>query len=468
MSELLYYSKYTNVFEKDGIYAYYHSLRLKPLYINKKFHELVQYLIQVKDVDEVIGVLSEEDTTIFRQLVDALINFKIFSTDKDFDNKIIERFRNNLPKPYVQIAYFVMTENCNLACSYCFIENKMDINCKRERVMTKETVKNGLDFFCNLIGRQPKNFDNEKTIIIYGGEPLTNYENVQYLIKLIKKYIEEGKLPEKTNISIITNGTLMTEERANYLKEHNVSIAISLDGIDENCNSCRKFVDGRPAFDDIVKGIKIAQRMKCNCGLSITLTEETIKDFSKIENVVEEYGINSLGFNILMTDENFQVKEGYNEKASEFILKGFEFFRDKGIYEDRIMRKAKSFVDSKVYLYDCGALGGNQIVIAPNGDVGICHGYLHNREYFVSNISDDGFNPETNDIYLEWNKRTPIFMEQCQFCSALGICGGGCPSNAKNNGENKSIWDLDERFCVHAKRTLEWLIWDLYDKTTKQ
>lgn len=467
MSNLLYYSKYATVFERDGVYAYYHSLRLRPLYINEKFHKLVQSLIEVKDVEKITEKLLMEDATTFRQLVEGLVDLKIFSTSLEFDEKIIKRFRNSLPKPYIQIAYFVMTENCNLACSYCFIVNKMDKGSKYEKVMTKETVKNGLDFFCRQINRQPEHFEEEKTIIIYGGEPLINYKKVQYLICLIKEYKKQGKLPEKTNVSMITNGTLISEEKARYLKQENVSIAISLDGIDANSNSCRKLVDGSPAFDNIINGIKIAQEEGCNCGLSMTLTEETIKDFSKIQDVVQEFGINSLGFNILMTDETFQVAEDYNQKASDFILKGFEFFREKGIYEDRIMRKVKSFVDGKIYLYDCGALGGNQIVIAPNGDVGICHGYLHNREYFVTNLNEEGFNPETDETYLEWNRRTPICMEQCQDCEALGICGGGCPANAKDNGENRSIWDLDERFCVHAKKTLQWLIWDLYDKTIK-
>ena len=55
-------------------------------------------------------------------------------------------------------------------------------------------------------------------------------------------------------------------------------------------------------------------------------------------------------------------------------------------------------------------------------------------------------------------------MPQCQDCMALGVCGGGCALNAKANG--KSIWDLDERFCIHAKATLEFLFWDLFDQIT--
>jgi hypothetical protein len=43
--------------------------------------------------------------------------------------------------------------------------------------------------------------------------------------------------------------------------------------------------------------------------------------------------------------------------------------------------------------------------------------------------------------------------------------GGGCALNAKANG--KSIWDLDERFCIHAKATLEFLIWDLFEQIKK-
>jgi uncharacterized protein len=52
-------------------------------------------------------------------------------------------------------------------------------------------------------------------------------------------------------------------------------------------------------------------------------------------------------------------------------------------------------------------------------------------------------------------------MNQCQDCPALGICGGGCPHNADRT--KGSIFELDERFCVHANTVLEWLIWDLYN-----
>ena len=56
-------------------------------------------------------------------------------------------------------------------------------------------------------------------------------------------------------------------------------------------------------------------------------------------------------------------------------------------------------------------------------------------------------------------------MPKCYECEALGICGGGCPANAKI--VDGSIWEVDRRFCVHSKMTLEWLIWDQYSQMQK-
>lgn len=447
------------------MFAYYHSLRMRPIYLNAHFHAIIQDLAVSEDVGDSLQSLAEVDRVQATAILDALIEHKILSTEKDYDERVLARFRQRLPKPYIQIAYFVLTEVCNLACSYCFIENKMDVAKPRERVMTKETAKQALDFFCGLIARDPDLFEEEKNIILYGGEPLTNYDTLKYLLGLIAQYKAAGLLPARTDVSIITNGTLMTPEIASELKNSEVSVSVSLDGSTECSNSCRVFRNGALAYDRILQGVETAARIGCQCGLSVTLTEETIKDFAQIKELVERYKVTSLGFNILMTDETFRVGPTYNDEASEFIIRAFEYFREQGIYEDRIMRKVKAFADAKVYLYDCGALGGNQVVIAPDGQVGICHGYLHNREYFPTSVYDVGFDPALDRVYTEWALRTPINMNQCVDCEALGICGGGCPLNARNNGTNNSIWDLDERFCVHAKKTLEWLIWDLH-KTT--
>lgn len=107
-----------------------------------------------------------------------------------------------------------------------------------------------------------------------------------------------------------------------------------------------------------------------------------------------------------------------------------------------------------------GRCEGGQIVIAPDGHVGICHGYLGSRKYFVTNVNNMKFDPQSDPVFMEWSRRSPLNMDICRDCPALGICGGGCPLNA--DYEKGSIWEIDKRFCVHCKATIEWLIWDLY------
>lgn len=192
------------------------------------------------------------------------------------------------------------------------------------------------------------------------------------------------------------------------------------------------------------------------------MSEETINKSDEIINLIKTYNIKSLGFNIMMSSDNFLISKEYNEKAAQFIIDQFIKLRKIGVYEDRMMRKLKAFAESKIYFSDCAATAGGQIVISPNGDVGICQGCLYDKKYFISNINDDNFIASKNKEIIEWSKLSPINKEECQECSALGICGGGCPINASYLKQNNTIHSLDERFCVHSKMTLNFLIQDLY------
>ena len=110
----------------------------------------------------------------------------------------------------------------------------------------------------------------------------------------------------------------------------------------------------------------------------------------------------------------------------------------------------------------CGATAGGQLVVAPNGRVGICHGCLYNKQYFVTDIYNEDFNAQEDPTFVEWSQLTPVNRDECQECEALGICGGGCPINAMNSKPGNTIHSMDERFCVHAKKTLNFMINDLY------
>lgn len=458
----LFFSKFSHKLENGGVYAYFHALRMKPVYLNADMELAVERIRSSSDTQSIMATIPDAlGRNALTAALDALVVNKVLVKDPSADEKVISHFRSSIPQPYPQIAYFILTENCNFGCSYCFVKRDGEAR-TGSKVMSLDTALRGLDFFCEQIARDETRFEDEKNIIFYGGEPLLNTKTLQFIVDKIAEYQSSGKLPLNIRLSIITNGSLLNEKNIELLRKNKVAIGISLDGDECATDSCRVYIKGGPVYQDVIKGIERCKKSEVPFSLSVTLTEQSVKTFDATLEELRKIGCKSLGFNILLTDENFQVAEGYNESAADCIIRGFEEFRKDGVYEDRMMRKLKSFAESKVYLFDCGAAGAGQIVIAPDGDVGVCHGFLGSRECFPTNVADNNFNLQTDPTFAEWGKRTPLNMPECQGCMALGMCGGGCPLNAlKNTG---SIWGMDERFCIHSKKTLAWLVWDLFEK----
>lgn len=457
-------TRFTHIFKKDTVCALYSSLRIRPVYVEPEMAEAVWSFGRGTTVSEVIETISLESREKFINLIPVLEAAKIIvDADGGSDEDIVGYFQKHLlGHPYVSIAYFILTDDCNFGCKYCFVESHMPTK-RHPKSMSTTTVLKGLDFFCRQIKLRPNLFEQEKTIVIYGGEPLLNIQSLRFLLEEIKIRKADGRLPQKTELSMVTNATLVTPEVAQLLAEHDVCVAVSIDGDRESTDAARQYRGGGAVFDDILRGYDILKHAGVNIGVSCTLSQQSMDDFDRtLAMFTDRLDVKSLGFNIVLSGNGYHVREDYDEKAAQAIIRAFKVFREMNIVEDRIMRKVDSFVKGEIYAFDCGASGGGQIVIAPDGQIGVCHGYLGNRKHFMTTVDDDQFDPRHDPVFLEWSRRSPLAMAACQDCVALGICGGGCPLNADN--EEGTIWGLDKRFCVHCKMTLEWLIWDLYEK----
>lgn len=452
-------SRFSHCFDLGDSVAMYHSLRMKPVYLSKEeFRELQPYLKDPK-------VVWDNVPLPIRQVAEELIKWKIIKTEPDEDEKVLQFVQSGVPEPAVNVCYFILSDQCNLACKYCFLGNNNFEKRKKFAVgnMCKETAEQALSFFIRQLELSGATaLDNKPSIIFYGGEPLINFEVLEFVAQRIQQLRPQVKSLRNIELSVITNGILLDEHKINRLKELNVAIGISIDGCTEETNVMRVDRSGQLSFKHVIKALDKAKDLGASVSLSITLTEETIKDKQKMLDLINRYEIKGLGFNILLSDEVFKPRDGYDEDASQFIIDIFVDLRKRGIYEDRMMRKLKAFSKARVYFSDCAATSGAQIVITPDGSVGICHGCLADRQYFVSSVEDTAFDARTNPVFREWARLTPVYRNECLSCSALGICGGGCPINAMRSVTGNTIHSLDKRFCTHAKKTLQFLIHDLY------
>lgn len=428
----------------DNVVALYHSLNIKTVFVSSNFPKQVEIL----DKNNVSSV--------------NLRNAGFLIESSDEDNYLADKTVKSLlsPPSTVSVMYLLLTDACNLACDYCFIENQIPKD-QNKIFMSVETAKKSVDFFAKTIGRYKNNFEKKKTIIFYGGEPLMNKNVFIEAIKYINDLKRDGILPKLLSVNLVSNGLFFDSELADFVLEHKVNVSISLDGNKVATNLHRRDFNGEPVFDRVMEKIKLLKNKGVSVGISCTINEETIKkEKETIDFLIDKIGVKSLGFNILARGHFIKLKDNYETRAAEFIINAYKVFREKGIFEDRIMRKINSFSSQKTHPYDCAASGGRQIVVAPDGHVGICHGYIGSRKHFVGTVFNNELVVEETLTYKEWKKRSPIFMEQCQSCVALGICGGGCPCDAEIS--KGSIWELDERFCIHAKMTINWIIKDLW------
>ena len=147
-----------------------------------------------------------------------------------------------------------VTENCNLSCNYCAYSKYYEYSRRPSpRNMDFKVAKNALDYYCTLIEEGKRYNPYRKPAIgFYGGEPLLQFE----LIKKCISYLEDSYSSYEFLYSITTNGTLLDDEKIDFLVKHNFSIAISLDGPQCEHDRNRVYKTGNGTFNDVMKNVK--------------------------------------------------------------------------------------------------------------------------------------------------------------------------------------------------------------------
>ena len=111
-------SRFAHEFDLQDAVALYHSLRMKPVYLTEKaFRDLQAWLASpfCNSADDAPEHLQNE--------VQELIKCKILTTTEDEDDRVLRFIRGRIPTPAISVCYMILSEQCNLACKYCFLGN---------------------------------------------------------------------------------------------------------------------------------------------------------------------------------------------------------------------------------------------------------------------------------------------------------------------------------------------------------
>ncbi len=398
--------------------------------------------------EDITGATYDEMTNsltdINPSMVQILTDKGFIVENDDADDKILDDCRKEILEPYISTAYFFLTKNCNLACRYCF-ERQSETKNSSEGVMSFDVFNRGLDFFQRLINLDKDRFNERKTIIFYGGEPFHNKKLLFSAITEIQNRIKKGDLPVQSKMLVVTNGTLMNDEDIQFIKKNGVTVTFSLDG-DRQASANRVYPDGETlAWDKATETFKKCVEAGIDLNIACTLSPETIARQKEVLDYFISIGATNIGFNVILDNDIIQLNTDYDDKAADFVTTAYRTLSDNNITENRTRRRLDVFKHKHPCLFDCNAAGGRQIAIAPNGDIGICHEHIMDKKHFITTIDDMEFDPKQSAEYKMWNKRSPLYIDSCQNCIALGVCGGGCVINSER--KHDSIFIPDQRFC---------------------
>jgi uncharacterized protein len=142
---------------------------------------------------------------------------------------------------------------CNLDCSYCFFLSKEMLYPGSRFRMADELLETYLRQLIEAHARVP-----EVTIAWQGGEPtLMGVEFFRRSVELASRYLRPG---QRAAYTIQTNATLVDEEWAQFFKEHDFLVGVSIDGPQALHDAFRVDKGGKGSFDKVVRGLGFLQR----------------------------------------------------------------------------------------------------------------------------------------------------------------------------------------------------------------
>ena len=351
---------------------------------------------------------------------------------------------------YLSSACLNLTDDCNLACKYCFVA-------QQPHYMSLETAKQAVDFLVNNLRiKKEKGYISEKAktdITYFGGEPTLMWDSI---IVPLTKYIKET-YPNEVGMSITTNGTLLNKERIDFLYDNGIGVLLSIDGAKETQDFNRPCKHGKcSSFDLVIKNIPYLLEKFPDITFRSTIYAPTV------EHTFENYVYATyLGFkNIFMvpnsrdkwTDKQKEILREQVQKIALFIANSFnknlvpiDFSSLNDAFERVLQHDIKVYnkepnekVNNSRGCKTCG-LGTTFGSIGYNGDIYGCQEQDSKGEkskFYLGNIKT-GINEQLHtNLLAEYTQKTELNCENpelCKNCKLKNICfNHACPSSSQD------------------------------------
>lgn len=313
-------------------------------------------------------------------------------------------------------ATLVLTHACNLACGYCYMGEH------HAGAMSEEVALRAVDLLFAATDRAAIGF--------FGGEPLLAWER---LVAIVRRAEANASAPGKSlqELQLTTNATLLTDERALFLRDHHVRMAVSLDGDRGVHDAGRPQKGGASSFEAVMRGVEALRRAGHPFDVIAVTTPENCRALAASVAFLDGIGarriVLSPAFERTWSDEDLAAWELELERVGDHYTRAF---RERG--EGKI-----ASLETKIIAALDGArasecsVGRWSVAVAPSGNLYPCERLVgEDRDTtFVVGHLDDGILPPRSI------GRGPKAAE-CGPCPERYRCGSSCAcANVAETGD---------------------------------
>ena len=380
---------------------------------------------------------------------------------------------------------------CNLDCTYCFYLSKQTLpGGPGSGRMDDELLERFVhDYIQSVTG-------DEVVFSWQGGEPtLRGLDFFRKVVALQRKHAKAGQRIEN---DLQTNGTLLDDDWAGFLKEHRFLVGLSIDGPREIHDRYRITKQGAPTFDAVYAAAELLRRfgVKFNT-LTCVNRFNASRPLDVYRFLRRELGSTYLQFIPIVEINGFEAMAPHTWDPAQLPIVGSPQARpghpdsvvtpwsvdpeEYGYFLSKVWDEWLARDVGKVLVNFCetlvaqhmglpsqlcvhGETCGKGVAIEHDGSVYSCDHYVY-PEYRLGNIrqrslGDMVFSPAQVKFGYAKSETLPTYCRQCEF---LSDCWGECPKNrlvrtpSGEAGLNYLCPGL-KRFYAHIQRDLPQLV----------
>jgi len=411
------------------------------------FHTASSSFFEISE--ELYKKLNEQDET------DGIKDERVLKLIEELDTQALLEPGEVVKYDRMRKLTFLCTKDCNLKCRYCFA-NPNCYSGNKDGRMPLKTYKDALSYSLE------KYTEGIERVMFFGGEPLLAFEEIkQFVPYCIEEFTKRNlRLP---HIGLVTNGTVFTDEMADFFNEYDISVTISLDGSQEINDKVRVSNGKWSVYNKISDNVKrINQKRKFLLHTEMTLNKQHVLAYQpgKAAEWIDE--IYRMGFNGSFV--------GPVDSLNEYVALGVE---DEMIYKSiyreivdycfnnmcgngdfmnlDIIRMIQNLSSRRANLLPCSA-GLNSLTVTKEGNILPCYVLSDLKEFSMENIYARD-SERFDKISKEFSGHYRYKPHECEECWMRNICGVWC--RGFNIINRKNIKTVSPPRCWTSEALLE-------------